>query len=70
MERDLTMKRAPSASMPYQSPDTGAMGRMSGAQQPLYSGMQMDRVDPAILSSLKSNPYNLSVLGGRVTGLE
>jgi hypothetical protein len=64
MERDLMVKRGPSASMPYQSPDAGAMGRVSGAQQPLYSGMQMDRADPSVLNALKSNPYNLSVLGG------
>lgn len=63
MEQDLAMKRGLSASMPYQSPEAGAMGRMTGAQ-PLYQGLQMDRTDPGILSALKSNPYNLSVLGG------
>jgi hypothetical protein len=63
LENDLEIRRKASASMPYQSPDATAMGRMTGAQ-PLYSGMQMDRSNPEILSSLKSNPYHLSVLGG------
>lgn len=63
LEKDLAMNRQANASMPYQSPDAAFMGRMTGAQ-PLYSGLQMDRSNPEILSALKSNPYNLSVLGG------
>lgn len=63
LEQDLAIRRGASASLPYQSPQVAAMGRMTGAQ-PLYSGMQMDRSNPEILSSLKSNPYHLSVLGG------
>jgi hypothetical protein len=63
LEQDLAVRRGANASMPYQSPQATAMGRMTGAQ-PLYSGMQMDRTNPEILSSLKSNPYNLNVLGG------
>jgi hypothetical protein len=63
LENDLAVRRKANASMPYQSPDATMMGRMTGAQ-PLYSGMQMDRSNPEILSSLKSNPYHLSVLGG------
>ena len=63
LEQDLAMRRGPNASLPYQSPDATAMGRMTGAQ-PLYSGLQMDRTNPEILSALKSNPYNLSVLNG------
>jgi len=63
LEKDLAMRREANASMPYQSPDAAFMGRMTGAQ-PLYSGLQMDRSNPEILSALKSNPYNLSVLGG------
>jgi hypothetical protein len=62
-EQDLAVRRGPSASLPYQSPDATAMGRMTGAQ-PLYQTMQLDRTDPAILSALKSNPYNLNVLNG------
>ena len=60
LEQDLAIRRGANASMPYQSPQVASMGRMTGAQ-PLYSGMQMDRSNPEILSSLKSNPYALSV---------
>jgi hypothetical protein len=63
IETDLRVDRKANASMPYQSPDPALMGRMTGAQ-PLYSGIQMDRSNPEILSALKTNPYNLSVLGG------
>jgi len=63
MEDDLAIRRGANASMPYQSPQVASMGRMTGAQ-PLYSGLQMDRSNPEILSSLQSNPFHLSVLGG------
>lgn len=50
-------------SMPYQSPDVSSMGRLQGSA-PLYQTIQMDRNAPDILSSLKSNPYTLSVVNG------
>jgi hypothetical protein len=50
-------------SMPYQSPDVSNMGKLQGSS-PLYQTIQMDRNNPDILSSLKSNPYTLSVVNG------
>jgi len=50
-------------SMPYQSPDVSSMGRLQGSTS-LYQNVQLDRNSPDILSSLKSNPYTLSVVNG------
>lgn len=57
--RDESLKntRAVAGTMPYQSPDVMNMGRMSGAQNALYSNIQMDRNTPDIMATLKQNPY-------------
>jgi hypothetical protein len=64
--KDVFMKNnrpiAPT-NMPYQSPDMTSMGKMQGSA-PLYQNAQLDRNTPDILSSLKSNPYTLSVVNG------
>jgi len=64
--KDLFMRNdrpiAPT-NMPYQSPDITSMGKMQGSA-PLYQTAQLDRNTPDILTSLKSNPYTLSVVNG------
>ena len=50
-------------SMPYQSPDASNIGRQQGSV-PLYQNAQLDRTNPEILNSLKSNPYTLSIVNG------
>jgi hypothetical protein len=53
----LKNNRAVNPDMPYQSPDVANFGNTSGNQNALYSGMQVDRTNPDILSQLKDNPY-------------
>ena len=48
--------------MPYQSPDITGFGSLQGTNQ-LYQNIQLDRNDGSVLSSLKGNPYALSVTG-------
>lgn len=63
LDADLDRRSyATSANMPYQSPSTTTMGRVAG-NTGLYSGMQMDRSDPIVLETLKSNPYSHNILG-------
>ena len=45
--------------MPYKSPDTTNMGRLSGNEKGLYSNIQTDRTNPEFLNNLQSNPYVL-----------
>ena len=49
--------------MPYQSPDITGFGSLQGTNQ-LYQNIQLDRNDGSVLTSLKGNPYALSVTGG------
>jgi len=64
--KDMFMRNdrpvAPSA-LPYQSPDVSSMGKIQGATS-LYSNIQLDRNAPDVMTSLKSNPYTLSVVNG------
>jgi len=63
LDADLDRRNyAAAPSMPYQSPSATTMGRVAG-NTGLYSGMQMDRSDPMVLDSLKSNPYSQNILG-------
>ena len=64
MDKVLRNQRAVAPSMPAQTPDMLNMGKLQGTGNKLYSGMQMDRTNPEVLSSLQSNPYTLNVLGG------
>jgi len=64
--KDVFMKnnrRVMPTNAPAQSPDMANMGRLQGSV-PLYQTIQMDRNTPDIMSSLKSNPYTLSVVNG------
>jgi hypothetical protein len=64
LDADLDRRNySAAASMPYQSPNTNTMGRLAGNSGGLYTGMQMDRVDPMMLDTLKSNPYSHNILG-------
>ena len=64
MDTVLRNKRAVAPSMPGQPPDMVNAGKLQGGGNTLYSGMQMDRANPDILSALQSNPYALSAMGG------
>ena len=55
-EAYLVNRRELQPSMPIQTPSISSMGRMEGTNQ-LYSGLNMDRNMPDIMTSLKSNPY-------------
>lgn len=46
--------------MPRQTPDFANRGTKTGAQNSLYSGIQLDRNQGNIMSALKSNPYVMS----------
>jgi len=63
--KDLFMQnhRPVAPSLPYQSPDIANMGKMQGSTS-LYQNIQLDRTTPDIMTSLKSNPYTLSVVNG------
>jgi hypothetical protein len=56
----LVNNRSVAPMMPYQTPDTGNFGTLQGSNT-LYSNIQLDRSNPEILSSLKQNPYALSI---------
>jgi hypothetical protein len=58
----LQNNRIVNPSMPAPPPSIESMGRLQG-KQPLYSGMQNDRVSPDLLSALKGNPYALNING-------
>ena len=55
-EAYLVNRRDLQPTMPVQTPSANAMGRVEGANQ-LYSGLNMDRTMPDIMTSLQSNPY-------------
>ena len=61
VSRDEKLKnsREVSGTMPYRSPDTNTMGRLSGNEKGLYSNIQTDRTNPEFLNNLQSNPYVL-----------
>lgn len=63
--KDLFMQnhRPVAPSLPYQSPDVANMGKMQGSAS-LYQNIQLDRTTPDVMTSLKSNPYTLSVVNG------
>jgi hypothetical protein len=63
--KDVFMQnhRPVAPSLPYQSPDVANMGKTQGASS-LYQNIQLDRSTPDFMSSLKSNPYTLSVVNG------
>jgi len=46
--------------MPRQTPDLANRGTKTGAQNTLYSGIQLDRNQGNIMSAIKSNPYVMS----------
>jgi hypothetical protein len=71
---DVNMKSKPSEilmrndrsyapTMPSQSPNVGTVGHLQG-KNTLYQNMGTDRSNPEILSSLKGNPYAISITGG------
>ena len=49
--------------MPYETPNITNFGNLQGTNH-LYQNIQLDRNDGNVLSSLKGNPYALSVTGG------
>lgn len=61
VSRDEQLKntRPVTGNMPYRSPDTMNMGRLSGVDKGLYSNIQTDRTNPEFLNNLHSNPYIL-----------
>ena len=61
VKRDEQLKntRPVTATMPYKSPDSSTMGRLSGEDKGLYSNIQTDRSNPEFLNNLQSNPYIL-----------
>ena len=56
-DENLKNSRPLTGNMPYKTPDVNTMGRVAGNERSLYSNIQMDRTNPEIMSSLKSNPY-------------
>jgi len=56
----LKNSRPLNPSMPYQSPDTMNIGHLQGNPNGLYEGIQLDRNQPDVLSSLKNNPYAIN----------
>jgi hypothetical protein len=60
-DQQLKNRRDVVPTMPFQTPGISTMGSLQGSNQ-LYSNIQLDRSDPAILDSLKGNPYALSVV--------
>jgi len=64
-ESYLVNQRELQPTMPIQTPSVGSMGRMDGANQ-LYSGLNMDRNMPDIMTSLKSNPDVVNYLGNKI----
>jgi len=59
----LKNKRELNGNMPYQIPSINSLGQ-SSQSVPLYSGMQMDRSTPDVMTQLKGNPYAISHLNG------
>jgi len=59
----LKNKRELNGNMPYQIPSVNSLGQ-SSQTVPLYSGMQMDRSTPDVMTQLKGNPYAISHLNG------
>jgi hypothetical protein len=59
VSRDDKLKnnRALIGTMPYQSPDINNVGKLAGVDNSLYSGIQLDRNTPDVVSALKGNPY-------------
>jgi hypothetical protein len=55
-EAYLVNRRDLQPTMPVQTPSANAMGRVEGSNQ-LYSGLNMDRTMPDIMTALQSNPY-------------
>jgi hypothetical protein len=49
--------------MPYETPNITGFGKLQGTN-PVYQNIQLDRNDGSVLTSLKGNPYALSVTGG------
>jgi hypothetical protein len=63
--KDALMRndRSYAPTMPSQSPNLDTFGQLQG-KNTLYQNIQTDRSNADILSSLKSNPYAHSVMGG------
>jgi len=75
MNSNINMKTAPkenflqnsrdiAPTMPYQAPGVDNFGKLQGNNNMNYQNIQLDRSNPEILSSLKGNPFALSVTGG------
>ena len=63
-ESYMTNRRELQPNMPVQTPSIGTIGRTEGANQ-LYSGLNMDRNMPDIMTALQSNPYVVNYPVGR-----
>jgi len=65
-EKDNALKntRPLTVDMRGQAPDIANMGRLAGSSNQLYSGMQLDRSNPDIMSQLKENPYVVNYRSG------
>lgn len=59
----LKNRREVAPQMPYEMPNVTNYGMLQGNNQ-LYQNIQLDRNDGSVLSSLKGNPYALTVTGG------
>jgi hypothetical protein len=75
MNSNINMKTAPkenflensrdiAPTMPYQAPAVDTFGKLQGSNNKNYQNIQLDRSNSEILSSLKGNPFALSVTGG------
>jgi hypothetical protein len=62
-ENEMKNTRSVVPALPVYTPSVNSMGQVQGSAG-IYSGIQMDRANPEMLSQLKGNPYALSVLGG------
>ena len=65
-QKDNALKntRPLTVDMRGQAPDIANMGRLAGSGNQLYSGIQLDRSNPDIMSQLKENPYVVNYKSG------
>jgi hypothetical protein len=63
-DNNLKNTRPLTVGMRGQAPDVANMGRLAGSSNELYSGIQLDRSNPDIMSQLKGNPYVVNYKNG------
>lgn len=65
-ENDLKNTRSvlPAPVLNYDGPDAFNIGKVHSNSNELYSNIQMDRINPDIMDSIKKNPYTHNILNG------